>query len=149
MTKQDLQTQLTQAIKDQDETRKSTLRMLLSAISYFEIQKGGAGYTASSEDIETVVQSEVKKHKDSIEQYRMAKREDLASKEEAELKILNQFMPEQLSEEELVKFVDEAIAKTGAKEKSQMGLVMSALMPMIKGKADGQAASKIVLAKLG
>jgi len=149
VTKQDLQTQLTQAIKDQDETRKSTLRMLLSAISYFEIQKGGAGYTASSEDIETVVQSEVKKHKDSIEQYRMAKREDLASKEEAELKILNQFMPEQLSEEELVKFVDEAIAKTGAKEKSQMGLVMSALMPMIKGKADGQAASKIVLAKLG
>ncbi len=148
MSKKNLQEQLTLAIKSQDETRKSTLRMVLSAITYLEIRKGGAGYHASQEDIEEVIQSEVKKHKDSIEQYKKGQRSDLVEKEESELKILMEFLPKQLGQEEIEKLVDEAIVKSNATTKAHMGQVMGILMPQIKGKAEGSLVSKLVLEKL-
>ncbi len=144
MTKQQLQEDLTLAMKARDETKKSVLRMLLSAINYFEIQKGGAGYEATDEDVMTVLQKDVKQRKDSIEQFRAGNRQDLVDKEEKELELLQVYMPEQMGEEEIRKFVKEAVSQTGATSIQEMGKVMGALMPKVKGKADGGLVSKIV-----
>lgn len=148
MTKAQLQEQLKQAMLAKEEVKKSVLRMLLSAINYYEIQKGGAGYEATDEDVMTVIQREVKQRKDSIEQFTAGNRKDLADKEVEELKLLEIYLPEQMGEEEITKLVDEAIAQTGATSAADMGKVMGALMPKTKGKADGSLVSKIVKEKL-
>jgi uncharacterized protein len=149
MTKSDLQNELKQAMLAKDTVMTSVLRMLISAIGYHEIQKGGAGYEASEEDVESVIQKEAKKIKDSIEQYKSAGREELVEKESKELSILQAYLPEQMGEDEIRKLVAEAIAQTGASALSDMGKVMGALMPKTKGKADGAIVSKIVKEKLG
>lgn len=148
MTKAQLQEQLKQAMLAKEEVKKSVLRMLLSAINYYEIQKGGAGYEATDEDVMTVIQREVKQRKDSIEQFTAGNRKDLADKEVEELKLLEIYLPEQMGEEEITKLVTEAIAQTGASSAADMGKVMGALMPKTKGKADGSIVSRIVKDKL-
>lgn len=148
MTKQQLQEELKQAMLAKEETKKSVLRMLISAIGYFEIQKGGAGYEATEEDVQIVIQKEVKQRRDSIEQYTSGGRQDLADKEKTELHILEAYLPEQMSEEEITRLVEEAIAQTGASSPTDMGKVMGALMPKTKGKADGSVVSRIVKEKL-
>lgn len=148
MTKAQLQEQLKQAMLAKEEIKKSVLRMLLSAINYYEIQKGGAGYEANEEDVMTVIQREVKQRKDSIEQFTAGNRKDLADKEVEELKLLEVYLPEQMGEEEITKLVEEAIAQTGASTPADMGKVMGALIPKTKGKADGGIVSKIVKEKL-
>jgi uncharacterized protein YqeY len=148
MTKQQLKEELKQSMLAKDAVKTSVLRMLISAIGYHEIQKGGAGYEASEEDVLTIVQKEVKQHKDSIEQYKNAGREELVTKEEEELKLLEKYMPEQMGEDEIKKLVAEAIAQTGASNPADMGKVMGALMPKTKGKADGALVSKIVREEL-
>ncbi|MBI3069868.1 MAG: GatB/YqeY domain-containing protein, partial [Candidatus Levybacteria bacterium] len=120
------------------------LRMLLSAINYYEIQKGGAGYEASDEDVLAVIQKEVKQRKDSIEQFKAGDRQDLVDKETKELEMLQAYLPEQMNEEEIKKLVIETIKQTGAKSMQDMGRIMSAVMPKLKGKADGGLVSKIV-----
>ena len=92
----------------------------------------------------SVVQKEAKQRRDSIEEFTKAGRQELADKEQKELEILQKYLPEQLSEEEIKKLVDEAISQTGASNISDMGNVMGALMPKTKGKADGSLVSKIV-----
>lgn len=144
MTKQQLQEDLKQAILAKDEIKKSVLRMLLSAITYYEIQKGGAGYEASKEDVLTVIQKEIKQHRDSIEQFKNGGRQDLVDKETQELSILQKYLPVQMSEDEIKILVKEAIAQTNASAPQDMGKVMGALMPKTKGKADGSLVSKIV-----
>jgi uncharacterized protein len=144
MTKQELRDELKQAMLAKDEVKTSVLRMILSALNYFEIQKGGAGYEATEEDVLAVLQKEVKQHNDSIEQFKLAARQELVDKEAKELEIIKGYLPEQMSEEEVKKLVDEAIAKTGATAISDMGKVMGALMPKTKGKADGSLVSKLV-----
>ncbi|MBI2195905.1 MAG: GatB/YqeY domain-containing protein [Candidatus Levybacteria bacterium] len=131
-----------------DELRTSVLRLLLSAINYYEINKGGAGYSATDEDVLSVIGSQVKQRKDSIEQYTNAARTELADKEKAELKILEAYLPEQMSEGEVSKLVDEAVAQTGATSMNDMGKVMGALMPRVKGRADGTIVSNLVKSKL-
>lgn len=148
MTKQQFQEQLKQSMLAKDELKTSVLRLLLSAINYYEIQKGGAGYTATDEDVLAVIQKEVKQRRDSIEQYKAGSRQDLADKEQQELEILQTFLPAQMSEEEIKKLVIEAIKETGAASMSDMGKVMAALMPKVKGKADGGLVSKIVKEEL-
>lgn len=144
MTKDTLQEDLKKAMFAKDAERVSTLRMLISAIGYFEIQKGGAGYTATPEDVMQVITSEVKKRKDAIEQFMTAGREDLVAKESKEAAILEVYLPEQMSEEEIKRAVAEAIEKTGATSPSDMGKVMGVLMPVVKGKADGSLVSRLV-----
>jgi uncharacterized protein len=144
MTKQQLQDELKKSMLARDEVRTSVLRMLISAIGYFEIQKGGAGYSATDEDIISVVQKEAKKIKDSIEQFTTAGRDELAEKEKKELAILEVYLPEQLGEDEIRKLVKDAIEKTGATTQAEMGKVMGVLIPLTKGKADGGLVSKIV-----
>ncbi|MEK7573091.1 MAG: GatB/YqeY domain-containing protein [Patescibacteria group bacterium] len=155
MTKKDLQEELKQSMLARNELKTSVLRMLLSAIKYYEIQKavpagrqGGAGYEATEEDVMNSIQKEAKQRRDSIEEFKKAERQELADKEQKELELLQKYLPEQLSEEEIKKFVEEAISATGASSMSDMGKLMGALMPKIKGKADGNLVSKIVREKL-
>ena len=96
------------------------------------------------EELIEVISSEVKKRKEAILEFERGKRKDLAKKEKAEMKILQNYLPEQLSEEEIKKLANESIKKVGAKDIKNMGKVMAELMPKIKGRAEGILVSKIV-----
>lgn len=148
MNKQGLQEELKQSMLAKNELKTSVLRMLLSAINYYEIQKGGAGYEASEEDVLTVIGSQAKQRRDSIEQFRSAGRQELVDKEQKELEILSIYLPTQMSEEEITKLVKEAISKTGASTMADIGKVMGTLMPSVKGKADGNLVNTIVRKEL-
>lgn len=149
MLKDTIQNDLKNAMLAKDESKLSTIRMLKSALQYFEIQKGGAGYTATDEDVVEVVGREIKKRKESIELYEKGNRQELADKEKEELEMLSVYLPEQLSEDEIRSLIDEAISATGASQMSHMGKVMGILSSKIKGKADGGVVSSIVREKLG
>lgn len=144
MNKQKLQEELKQSMLARTELKTSVLRMLLSAINYYEIQKGGAGYEASEEDVLSVIQKEAKQRRDSIEQFKNAGRQELADKEQKELEMLEVYLPEQMGEEEIKKLVKEAISQTGATSMQDMGKVMGYLTPKTKGKADGSFVSRLV-----
>lgn len=144
MNKQQLQEELKKAMLARDKLKTSVLRMLLSAINYYEIQKGGAGYEASDEDVLSVLQKEVKQRKESIEQFKAGGRQDLVDKETKELEILQGYLPEQMSEEDIKKLVIEVITETNAQSVQDMGKVMSAVMPKVRGRIDGNTVSAIV-----
>ena len=144
MTKQQLKDELKQAMLSRDVVKTSVLRMVLSAVGYFEIKKGGAGYEASEEEVLAVIQKEVKQHKDSIEQFKNAGRQELMDKETKELEILQVYLPAQMGEEEVRVLVGEAVKQIGAASPSDMGKVMAVLMGKVKGKADGSLVSKLV-----
>lgn len=148
MLKQQLRNELTQAMLAKDVSKTGTLRLLLSALNYYEIQKGGANYEATDEDVLTVIQKEVKQRKDSIEQFAAANRQDLVDKEQLELNLLQTYVPPQMSEEEIKKLVTEAITQTSASSMADIGKVMGSLMPKVKGKADGNVVNKIVREQL-
>ena len=148
MDKKTLQQDLIAAMKAGDETKKSTIRMLMSSINYYQTEKGGAGYEATPEDILTVVEKEAKKRRDSITEYEKAERQDLVDKETAELKILEAYLPEKMPEEEVTKIVEETISETGATTMQDMGKLMGALNGKLKGKADMGMVSNLVRQKL-
>lgn len=148
MLKQQLRDELKQSMLARNELRTSVLRLLLSAINYHEIQKGGAGYEATDEDVLTTIQNQAKQRRDSIEEFKKAGRQELADKEAKELEILSAYLPAQMNEEEITKLVKEAISKTQATSMANIGKVMGALMPKIKGKADGNLVSSIVKKEL-
>lgn len=144
MTKQQLQDELKESMLAKEVLRTSVLRMLLTAVTYAEINKGGAGYVATEEDVLGVVEKQVKQRKDSIESFENANRQDLADKEKKEMALLQKYLPEQMGEDEVRSLVADAIQQTGATTQQDMGKVMSALMPKTKGKADGSLVSRIV-----
>ena len=148
MTKDELQGKLKESMLAKDELKTSVLRMLLSAINYYEIQKGGAGYSATEEDVLSVIQSQAKQRRDSITEYEKAQRQDLADKEKKELEILQEYLPEQIGEEEIQKVVEQIINEVGASAMQDMGKVMGALNAKLKGKADMGLVSKLVSEKL-
>lgn len=148
MNKEKLQKELKEAMLSKDSTKVSVLRLLISSIKNFEIQKGGAGYIASEEEIIQVITKEAKQRKDSIEEYKKADRAELVEKEESELKILEGYLPEQLSDDEVKKIVGETISETGATSMQDMGKIMGALTPKLKGKADMGTVSDLVKEKL-
>lgn len=148
MTKQELQEELKQSMLKKEEVKTSVLRMLLSAITYFEIQKGGAGYQATPEDVLSVLEKQIKQRRESIELYKQGGRQDLAQKEEKELEILKTYLPEQMSEEDIHALIKQTIDETEAKSIQDMGKVMKALMAKLKGKADASLVSNIVRQKL-
>jgi uncharacterized protein YqeY len=133
--------ELLDAMKKRDTVRTSTLRMLVSAIRYKEVEKKK---TLAEGDVLEVIQSEAKRRKESIDEYTKAGRADLASKEEAELNVLKVYLPQPLSETELKALVQSAVASAGAKGPQDMGKVMSIIMPQIKGRADGKQAQQLV-----
>jgi len=128
-----------------DALRRDTLRMAESAI-YNAEKRDRRSY--SDDEVAGVLAREVKTRRESIEAFRKGGREDLASKEEAEIGILAAFLPEQLSEAEITGLVDEAIAATGAAGPRDLGKVMGWLSPRTRGRADGRAVSQLVGAAL-
>jgi hypothetical protein len=138
------------SMKARDEFRLSVVRMLKAAVKNREIEKMGA---LSDDDVIAVVSSMIKQRRDSSEQYLKAGRGDLAQKEEAEIKVLEGYLPEQLSEEELVKIIreaiSEAVAGAVAPSPNDMGKVMKLLMPRVKGRADGKLVNQKVKELLG
>lgn len=148
MFKQNLQEELKQSMLARDGLKTSVLRMLISAITYYEIKIGGAGYNATDEDVLTVIQKEVKQRKDSIEQFHNAGRQDLVDKEKKELEMLQKYLPEQMNEDQIREIVKQTIREIGATTVADIGKVMAVLMPKIKGKADGTMVNKMAKEEL-
>src|SRR3990167_7235022 len=147
MLKQQLRSDLNNAMREKDSTKVGTIRLLLSAIQYFEIQKQ-RDYQASDEEIVSLIKKEVKKRKESIALYKQGKRDDLVEKETKELAILQAYLPEQMSEDEVRKVVTETIQETNASSMADMGRVMASVMSKLKGKVDGSVVNKVVLEEL-
>jgi len=142
-----LDADLKAAMKVKDELTLSVVRMLKSAVKYREVE-GPKAVALDEAGILQVVATEIKRRRDSVEQYRAGGREDLARKEEAEIVILQGWLPAQLSEAELGAKVDEVVARVGAKGPKDMGAVMKALLPEVQGRAEGKAVSDLVKQRL-
>ena len=139
---------LKDAMRAKDAARLGVLRMLKSALKYGAIEKSGADADLSDADAVQVIRKQVKQRQDSIESFEKGGRPELAEKEKAELTILNSYLPQQMSAEELAKVVRETIAEAGATSKAQMGAVMKALQAKVAGRADGRALSQEVQKQL-
>lgn len=159
MLKEKIHGDLQEALKNKEEIKTSVLRLLLASISNKETEKRTKIWkqkpetkpeqlekesVLADEEIIDVISSEIKKRKEAIELFSKGGRQNLADKEKAEADILQTYLPKQLPEDELKKLVEQAIAKTGAKEQKDMGRVMAELMPQVKGKADSSLVSKII-----
>jgi uncharacterized protein YqeY len=136
------------AMKARDSLRISVLSMLKSAIKYQEIENKEKGKCLTDDDVVNVINKEVKKREESIEMYREAGRDELASKEAEELAILKEYLPEQLSEQEVEKYVNDIIAKLNATSQKDFGRVMKSAVAELKGKADPTAIRKAVEKRL-
>ncbi len=132
------------ALKAKDESL-TTLRMLKSAIKNAEIEKGKE---LKDDEIGQLLQKERKLREEAIKEFKKGKREDLAKKEQAEIKIIEKYLPELLPDEEIKKQVQMAIKELGATSPQDMGKVMGKVMPLLKGKADGAKVSKICKSEL-
>ncbi|MDI6602821.1 MAG: GatB/YqeY domain-containing protein [Patescibacteria group bacterium] len=159
MLKTKIEKDLKTALKEKREIEVLTLRLLLAAIFNKEKERR---YKLNKEkpdleeeelekesqlnddEIIEVISSEIKKRKEAILEFQKGKREDLVKKEKAEMEVLEKYLPEQLSGEEIKKLARETIEKVGAKEAKDIGRVMAELMPKIKGRADGSLVSKLV-----
>ncbi|MBD3867982.1 MAG: GatB/YqeY domain-containing protein [Acidobacteria bacterium] len=139
--------QIKTAMKARDQLRLDTLRMVKAKIQEKEVElrgKKGRDHVLEEEDIQQVLTTSAKQRRDSIESFRAGGREELAAKEEKELAIIQEFLPQQLSDEELQRLVKEAVEETGAKSPKDMGMVMKAVMPKVKGQADGKRINAVV-----
>jgi len=137
---------MTAAMKAKDAARTSTLRMVKAAITNREKEDGGE---ISDEDVQKLLRSQVKQRRDSVEQFEKAGRQELAAKEQAEIAIIEGYLPQAASQEEIDQAVAAAIAETGASSMKDMGAVMKAAMAQLAGKnADGKMVSETVKAKL-
>ena len=137
-----LQQEIKTAMLARDAERLNTLRMLKSAVGYVQIEKKTEAL--SDPDFMAVVQREVKKRRDSVEQYTNGGRPELAAKETAEISVLETFLPKPLSGEELEALVRSTIQEVGATDKKQMGAVMKAVQAKVAGRADGKSISALV-----
>jgi len=141
----EIESQLKDAMRDGDAERRDALRLILSSLrgAEKELQRD------LSEDEELqVLQRERKKRVEAADAFRSAGREEQAEKEEAELDVLEEFMPEPMSEDELEEIVDDVIAEVGATSMRDIGRVMADVMPQVAGRADGSAVSQLVREKL-
>ncbi len=137
------------AMREKNTVALNTVRMLKSAIKNAAIEKGGADAELTDAEVMAVVRKEVKKRQDSIEQYEAAGRDELADQEKAEIEVLNGYLPEPLSEEEIASIVEAAIAEVGATSRKEMGQVMKIVQEKTAGRADGKTLSQAVMSKLG
>ena len=139
--KKELQNALSVAIKAKDEVSKRTIRLALSSIKLAEVE---AGDEIDKPRTLAILQKEVKTREDSIIEAKTAHREDLIRKAEAEIKILNRFLPQQMNTDELITLAKEIIHETGASSMSDMGKIIKIMIPRIAGRASGQDVSKVV-----
>ena len=146
MLREKIAEEMRAAIKAREQARVATLRMLMTAVKNTEVEKL---HELSDDEVLDVIAREAKRRRESIEAFETGGRADLVEKETAELNVLESYLPDKLSDEELTALVDQAVAETGASSPKQMGEVMKALMPKIRGRADGAQVSALVKAKLG
>jgi uncharacterized protein YqeY len=145
-TRETLEGQLKDAIRAKDEVRKRTLRMVLSAIKLAEVEKREA---IDENSILAVLQKEVKNRKESIAEAEKAGRADLAADTQAEIEILNTYLPQPLSPQEVEEIIRQAISESGSATPSEMGKVMKLVTPKTQGRADNREVSQLVRKLLG
>ncbi|RJR24803.1 GatB/YqeY domain-containing protein [Candidatus Microgenomates bacterium] len=139
--KTQIEENIKQSLKAGQKEELSALRMLLAAVKNEEIAKQRE---ATDEDVIAVVQRQIKQRKESAEIYEKAGREELSSKERAEIEVLSKFLPQQLSEDELRNVVQEVISTLPENEKNNFGKVMGMVMAKVKGRAEGNEVGRIV-----
>jgi uncharacterized protein YqeY len=132
---------LQQAMRDKDAQRRSTLRLVRAAVANAEIE---TGRPLSDEEVLEIINREASRRREAIQEYGQAGRQDLVEQEQAELSIIEGYLPRQLSQEEIEAAAREAIAELGVGSPSQMGEVMRYLMPQLKGRADGRLVNQMV-----
>lgn len=145
--KEQLANDLADALRQGDDTRKSTIRMLMSAISTEEVA-GAERRELGDDEVLKVVARQVKQRRDSIEEFNKAGRDDLAEKETAEMKILRAYMPEQAGREEIEAVARKVIEEIGATGPGDKGKVMQAIMPRLAGRAEGRDINEVVTQQL-
>ncbi len=141
-----LREDLNQALRKGDKTRLSVIRLLISNINNAQIAKGAA---MEDSDVLAVMDRQAKQHRESIDAFRKGDRADLLAKEEAELAVLLEYLPPQMSRDDIVTAARQAIEEVGARGPGDKGKVMSRLMPRLKGKAPGAEINAVVTEILG
>lgn len=142
---QELQSDMKAAMKAKEKERLATIRMLISAAKNLQIDEQR---DLTDEDFVKLFTKEAKKRREAIKMYRDGGRDELADKEEAELAVIAEYLPKQLTDEEIGTIVDEVMASSGASSKADMAKVMGPVMGRVKGQADGNRVRTIVMDKL-
>ncbi len=145
LLQQRLMTDLRQAMKQGDARRRSLIRLVLAGVKNAEIDKGAP---LDDSEVIDVLSREVKRHRESISEFGKGNRQDLVAEEEAELAILLEYLPQQMSREEITEAARNVIAQVGARGPGDKGKVMSQLMPQLKGRAQGREINEVVSALL-
>ena len=143
LLKEQIQKDMIEAMKAKEEIRLGALRMLKAEIMKFEVS-GSEKKEAKDEDVLQLIGKQIKQRDDAAEQYKKGNRPELAEKEEKEAEILKKYLPAQMSEAEVKKIIEDTIKELGATSKADLGKVMGAIMPKVKGKADGKLINQIV-----
>ncbi|WP_053957569.1 GatB/YqeY domain-containing protein [Inediibacterium massiliense] len=141
LLKERLMADLKEAMKEKDKMKKSVVTMLRSAIKQYEIDHK---VELDDESILDIISKQVKQKKDAIDEFAKGDRQDLVDEAKAEIDILMGYLPEQLTKEELSQIVSQVIDEVGANSMKDMGKIMSAIMPKVKGRADGKTINQIV-----
>jgi len=144
--KEKLGSDLKQAMRSGDKVRRSVIRLVLAAIKNAEIAQQT---TLEDTDILGVIAKEARRHQESIEAFKQGNRQDLVAQEEAELAVLQEYLPRQMSREEIIEAAHQVIEDVGAGGPGDKGKVMSRLIPQLKGKADGREINAVVTELLG
>lgn len=144
--REQLATDLKEAMRQQDDVRKRTIRSVIAATkkAETELDSGGERVTLDEQGIQAIVAKEAKQRRESIAEYEKAGRQDLVEAEEAELEILETYLPQQLTREEIEAQARQVIEETGATEMQDIGKVMRPLMAALRGRADGREVNKVV-----
>lgn len=133
------------AMKNKEKGRMKTLRLLRSDLKKAKIDKRGE---FTEEDAQQVINKAAKNRRESIESYKKGDRQDLVEEEQKELEVIEEYLPEQMSDDEIKELIDQVIEETGASGMQDMGKVMGTIMPKVRGKADGSKVQAIVRSKL-
>ncbi len=139
--KEQLKSDMKDAMRAKDKIKLSTIRMIMSLVKNAEIEKRGE---LTDEEVVSLLQKYAKQRRESIEMYEKGGRQDLVDKEKSELLIVESYLPEQLDENEIKNIVKSVIAEVGASSVRDMGKVMQAVMPKLKGRADGSIVNRVV-----
>ena len=139
--KQKLTEDLKQALRNEDKVRRSVIRLVMSAIKNAEISRQA---DLADSDILGIIAKDVKQHRESIDAFKLGNRQDLVAQEEAELSILEEYLPRQMTRDEIIAEARRVIAEVGAQGPGDKGKVMPKLIPQLKGRADGREINEIV-----
>lgn len=140
-TQKQIESDFKDALRAGDDLRKRTYRMVLSSIKLAEIDKGKS---LEESDVLVIIQKEIKSHRESIADAEQADRADIVAESESEIKILEVYLPQPLTQDEIEAMANEAITEVGATSPKEMGKVMKVLMPRVQGRADGSQVSQTV-----